>query len=1365
MLDLASSVSPLLISSIALSRGVDAGLDGTHFCIYGNANGKNALSLVDNGSQATLVNHAFVASMGASSRLLPNPIPLYNAGGELHSTISRVATMRFVLTDANGKKHSELLRAYVTNLPYYDIILGDPWLVLHNPHVDWEQRTLTFDKCAARGCTVHNSLCLKAADPQSKSRARSSILPPDRHDDSNNPIEVKQLSALSFMKELGDPSNVFSLLLPTHSLLSPEELQRQDRESLNLRLSALATMPSKFSESDFEKHMKGPTVYSPDELNARIPAAYADLAQVFHRSAADTLAPHRPGVDHEIHLIPGSEGKLPHVRNYWSLSPREQEAVAKYILENKRKGFIRPSTSPVAAPVLVVKKPGGGLRVCVDYRALNNITIKSRYPIPLISETLNNLAKATIFSKFDIIHAFNRIRIAAGYEYLTAFNTRFGQFEYLVLPFGLCNGPATFQQFINTTLQDYLDRYVTAYLDDILVYSSNAHDHVTHVRSVLQRLLDANLQLDIDKSSFHVNEVKYLGLIIGTDGVRMDPDKLRAIREWQPPRSVSDVMAWLGFCGFYRQFIPNYSKLVSSFYDFTKGKVALSKTGKRVMRYPPFQWTQDNTKAFEAVKAAFEAAPVLAHYDPSKETVLETDASDFMTSGVLSQYHGTTLRPVAFFSKKMNGAQWNYAIYDKELLAIVRCLEEWRPELMGLAESFLVKTDHQALEHFMVNKKLTARQARWAEFLSAFNFKIAYNPGKANALADCLTRRSQDTSSPPPKAGRFETVLKPDKLDERLRQSLSSLHLNQISVDPLVNHMDRDLHCAFAALSSNVTSIQELSPTTLHVYATFTPHQSSDDIRMLINGDEVAESSPSTSLLPSLQDFQTAYESDPILSEAVMCCNRRSRSLPPHVFKTLKVSITDLDTHDGLLFHHNRLMVPDVDSLRLNILDYYHQSRFFGHPGERLLFDLITRCFYWPSLRKDVATYVKACHTCKRCKSSNQPPAGLLQPLSPPDRAWQDITLDLIEDLPRSTKRGRCFQHALVVVDRLTKDRVIEPLTSKTTDEIAEALHKRVFCAFGFPTSIISDRGSAFTSKIIQDYCKQFGISWKCSTAHHPQTDGQSENAIRRIKTFLRSYINYAQTDWPDYLPDAEFAARISINETTGMSPFFALYGFHPHTPGESVIPHFPSTRQNTQPSPSHRARDICEWLSASITWSQDRRSQAANRHRRPHPRYQVGDRVFISAAHFSNDRTSKSLGYKYIGPYPIVRIVDNKAYEVHIPSHLADAGVTSTFHPDKLLPEASKSFPGQRPTPAPPVYLTGFNSEVEPEWEIDEIVDCRRTNAYGTQYRAKFLGDWPEWNSRPPWQPWSDFVNAPQKILDYHARHPDAPPPPAHFS
>jgi hypothetical protein len=416
------------------------------------------------------------------------------------------------------------------------------------------------------------------------------------------------------------------------------------------------------------------------------------------------------------------------------MSREELLVLRKTLTEYLSKGFIRVSNSPAAAPVLFVRKPGGGLRFCVDYRGLNQITRKDRYPLPLIYETLRNIGKAKWFTKLDVVAAFHKIRIKEGDEWMTAFRTRYGLFEWMVTPFGLANAPSTFQKYINWALRDYLDEFCSAYVDDILIYTDGSRkEHQEHVKKVLVRLQDAGLQLDIDKCEFEVKETKYLGFVISTKtGVNMDPAKVQAILDWEAPTSVRSVRSFLGFANFYRTFIKDYARIAIPLTQLTH-------------KDQDFVWTQNAEDAFVRLKKIFTTAPALIQFDPDRETILETDSSGWCVGGILMQVcENGAIRPCAFFSKKNGPAECNYEIYDKEMLAIVRSLEEWDSELRSV-QQFEIRTDHKNLEYFMTARKLTERQMRWSLILSRYNFTISYIPGKDNERADALSRREQDT--------------------------------------------------------------------------------------------------------------------------------------------------------------------------------------------------------------------------------------------------------------------------------------------------------------------------------------------------------------------------------------------------------------------------------------------------------------------------------------------------------------------------------------------------------------------------------------------------------------------------------------------
>jgi hypothetical protein len=469
-----------------------------------------------------------------------------------------------------------------------------------------------------------------------------------------------------------------------------------------------------------------------EQAREKVPERYHDLLDVFSKASSDDLPPHRP-YDHKIELEPDAKPEDLGFSPLYKMSLEELKVCREHIEENLKKGFIEPSSAPWAAPVLFVRKANGGLRFCVDYRKLNAISKKDRYPLPLIEETLARIASAKIFTKIDVRQAFHRIRMDPESVEKTAFRTRYGAYVYKVLPFGLSNGPSTFQRYINDKLFDYLDDFCCAYIDDILIYSDNELEHEIHVRKVLERLREAGLQADLKKCEFHVTHTKFLGFIIGTDGVEVDPDKIAVVRDWEPPRNLKALQGFLGFCNFYRKFVRDYGKIARPLHDLTR-------------KNRDYSWGADQQEAFEILKDKLIHAPVLAHFHYDLETRVETDSSDTVVGGVLSQKQpDENWRPVAFFSTAMLPAEQNYPIHDKELLAVVQALKHWRAELIGLQREypFLVITDHRALEYFSTKRLLNPRQAGWQEFFADFNFEITYRPGTENLAADAMSRKNE----------------------------------------------------------------------------------------------------------------------------------------------------------------------------------------------------------------------------------------------------------------------------------------------------------------------------------------------------------------------------------------------------------------------------------------------------------------------------------------------------------------------------------------------------------------------------------------------------------------------------------------------
>ncbi|KAG1938716.1 retrotransposable element [Pimephales promelas] len=463
-----------------------------------------------------------------------------------------------------------------------------------------------------------------------------------------------------------------------------------------------------------------------------VPEEYHDLREVFSRSRATSLPPHRP-YDCGIELLPGT---TPPRGRLYSLSAPEREALENYLSDSLKAGTIVPSSSPAGAGFFFVKKKDGSLRPCIDYRGLNDITVKNRYPLPLMSSAFEILQGAKIFSKLDLRNAYHLVRIKEGDEWKTAFNTPLGHFEYRVLPFGLVNAPAVFQALVNDVLRDMLNVFVFVYLDDILIFSPSLQVHVQHVRRVLQRLLENRLFVKAEKCSFHVPSVTFLGSVISAEGISMDSSKVQAVVDWPVPDSRVALQRFLGFANFYRRFIRNFSQVAAPLTALTSVKSC-------------FRWSESAQEAFDRLKVLFTTAPILIMPDITRQFIVEVDASEVGVGAVLSQRSASDnkVHPCAFFSHRLSSAERNYDVGNRELLAIRLALGEWRQWLEGSSVPFVVWTDHRNLEYIRSAKRLNARQARWSLFFTRFDFSISYRPGSKNVKPDALSRLFGSSSS------------------------------------------------------------------------------------------------------------------------------------------------------------------------------------------------------------------------------------------------------------------------------------------------------------------------------------------------------------------------------------------------------------------------------------------------------------------------------------------------------------------------------------------------------------------------------------------------------------------------------------------
>ena len=438
-----------------------------------------------------------------------------------------------------------------------------------------------------------------------------------------------------------------------------------------------------------------------------------------------TTLPPRRLKDHTIPLIPGARPVS--VRPY-RIAPHLKDELEKQIKELLASGMIRHSNSEFSSPVLLVKKKEEGTwRMVIDYRHLNAITLKSKYPVPVIDELLDELAGACWFSKLDLKAGYYQIRLAPGEEYKTAFQTHNGHYEFNVMGMGLSGAPGTFQGTMNYDLSPVLRKCALVFFDDILVFSKTLREHWEHLDEVLSILHREQWKVKMSKCDFAQPKIAYLGHVISAEGVSTDPDKIVAVQQWPTPQNVKEVRGFLGLSGYYRKFIKHYGIIARPLTDLLKKNV-------------PFVWTSITDEAFVTLKQALVSAPVLALPDFTKPFMIETDACEYGIGAVLMQQG----HPLAFVSKTLGPKNRALSVYEKEYLAILLAVDKWRPYLQ--VQHFTIKTDQRSLAHLQDQRLHTVWQQKCLTKLLGLNYQIQYKQGTYNTAADALSRRPPDQS-------------------------------------------------------------------------------------------------------------------------------------------------------------------------------------------------------------------------------------------------------------------------------------------------------------------------------------------------------------------------------------------------------------------------------------------------------------------------------------------------------------------------------------------------------------------------------------------------------------------------------------------
>ncbi|KAJ9521462.1 hypothetical protein QJQ45_008876 [Haematococcus lacustris] len=1053
----------------------------------------------------------------------------------------------------------------------YDVLLGDDWLFANKAILSYEGKTLSL---SAAGKTAVTLPCPAVAAPK----------------------YVGQCSAVR-------PSPAFLI----NALKAKPELISATQASRWLLKGGRAVVALVMTEGSASASPGTPS----DQDNQHIPAAIkADLQTLLDENSdvfkplTDT-PPERP-VGHTIPLVPDAR---PPVTPMYRLSKPEQEELKRQIQDYLAKGMIEPSSSPYAAPILFVQKKSGELRMCIDYRQLNKLTLRDQYPLPRIDDLFDRLSGCSVFSSLDLQAGYHQIRITPEDVPKTAFRTPEGHFQFKVLSFGLTNAPATFQRVMNDAFASVLGKCALVYLDDILVMSKSLPEHMQHLRLVFDLLRKNKLYAKMSKCEFMQLTLRFLGHVISAGAISVDPDKVRAIVDWPVPSSLTQLQSFLGAANFVRKFVHNFSAISAPLTDLC---------GKLSATFSWHSWPDHERHAFYELKAAVANVPMLRLPDHTQPFQVYCDASLQGVGAVLMQDG----YPLAYLSKKLSSAEVKYTTGEQEMLALVTACKEWRCYLEGVP--FTLFTDHKPLISLPTQKNLSRRQARWMELLSRFDFKLEYIPGPVNP-ADPLSRLI---------TGLQESATVCAMLTRRGAQL--SREGEGASV---ARALEANAPAAVTAKSSSTPEITENTTGTSH------------------NRDFVP-------LVTCTSDTSVHYPAAPAhplgLSDQLI----QGYRLDPAFNAEADLSSMYQDTH-GLwrLTGKDKVVVPNDSELRNHILHEMHDAVYSGHVGINKTLERVSRVFWWNTMRADVRYYVSTCDACQRDKASSLKPGGLLNPLSIPDYRWESVSMDFITKLPAGSHG---YDAICVFVDRLSKMVHFVPCREDLkARRFAQLFIDHVYKLHGMPAELISDRGSLFTSVFWREIMRRCGSKPALSSSYHPQSDGQTERYNRVLEEMLRHYISPTQSDWPDYLALAEFAVNNSWQESIQSTPFLVNTGQSPVTVGLRDLPYggrCPSAHAFTR-----WWQDAVANARKCMAAAQSRQAAYANKAGRD-VEYKVGQKVLLSTKNLKlQPGKARKLIPRYVGPFEILLLVGAVAVKLDLPASMSR--LHPVFHVSLIKP------------------------------------------------------------------------------------------------